>query len=156
MHNRCPDPELIEEVLQGHFASPEDQSAWDQHLTECAACRNQLSIAKQLSEDLGVVPIPELSTGFEQRLMRRLHSEQDLRSAIRFRQRIMLAYWIGAAVLSCLILGQLEWSPYLSSVQGLFGLTVLLVSVSAAILFLTRQFRMGLADLLISTVDSRY
>jgi len=41
MHNGCPDLERIDSLLQGHFASPEEQNAWEQHLTECAEYRNQ-------------------------------------------------------------------------------------------------------------------
>jgi len=41
MHKGCPDLERIDSLLQGHFASPEEQNAWEQHLTECAEYRNQ-------------------------------------------------------------------------------------------------------------------
>jgi hypothetical protein len=129
-------------------------TAWATHRESCASCRGQWAAELGLRQ-VFAAPAPVLSGGFEQALHRRLEAEMPARAASprglgRF---LMPAYWLGAAVASLLLLGEIEWPQG----AGLPWLTLLAsaLSLGVPVLILSRQFGVSFYELVFISAARR-
>jgi hypothetical protein len=106
-------------LLQGEPGTPaglaELPTALRRHAASCPACQRQLVVHGALAELLAGVPAPGLSSGFDQRLARRLAPKAALAPAARWALRL---YALLAFVVSAMVLARLEPGVLAPPVMG--------------------------------------
>lgn len=121
----------------------------ERHLEACSSCREQWR-ADQALAGLAILPRSELRAGFARRTRRRAEARMSAGLLSPLTRAVMRLYWLSATIVAGVILVELPgaaggWTP------AVIGLGVLAVAAAPALLFLHRNLRWSLLDLLIWT-----
>ena len=150
MFSRCPYSNQLDEFIHSRSEDEKELSFWKEHGLSCEDCRMQLEIEEVLRLDLGTMPKPGLSPGFERRLWVTLQTQQRMTTVSRLKRFILWSYWVTALTCSCLILYSmtetLELTVQLASALASTGLLLLVATK-----ILLGRLRMEFTDLALDT-----
>src|ERR1700683_2576177 len=106
--------ELLQQRLDGALSA--DSEAMEQHLSECAGCREQHLAALRLLGGLKALPKPQPAPGFAQALAAGVLRDRRQRRA-KVQRRVYLTVALAASVMLMLILAY-YWLPRTGTNEG--------------------------------------
>ena len=150
MADSCPDQSRLERFLCNEFESDEERKLWESHLGACEECLEFVCGHEALSQDLGVLPIPNLSPAFDRKLREGLENQKAKTASVRLKRRLLQGYWLLALTISFLVLDSLE-SPTQLPLAVMYTLAISGVLVYLVLGSAMRQVNLGVADVLVHT-----
>ena len=99
--------ELLQRRLDGERIATD--AALDQHLSQCATCREQHAAALRLLDGLAALPKPKPSAGLAQALTVKVLQDRQQRRA-KWQRRVVLTMALAASVM-LILLSALYWLP---------------------------------------------
>jgi predicted anti-sigma-YlaC factor YlaD len=140
MDKECPEFERLRKGL----------GDWEVHLAQCPSCRDQWAAEEALENLFSEVAPPELSSRFNENLRHRIAKVAEAR--IRWPLFVMQGYWLAAALISAIILLNMEG---LLAGGGLMVMGLILLCFAGPVFLLGRRLGFGLFDLILATLDPR-
>jgi hypothetical protein len=150
MVNSCPDQSRLDRFLCEDFESDKERKLWKSHLETCDECMDFLCGHLALSQELGVLPIPNLSPAFDRKLREGLENQKARASSARLKRILLQGYWLLALTCSFLILDSLE-VPAQLPVAVTFTLATSGVLAYLVLGYAMRHSQLGVGEFLVHT-----